>query len=647
MSSPRTIIPIAAIVSVIVISFLPVFSNTSLVWDDLPNIADNENIKEANVQTVLDFWKKPFLKLYIPVTYTTWSALWNGISYFVPHDAEYRIHAHVFHCVNLLFHILNSILIFFIISILIGDKFSACIGTLLFAIHPIQVESVAYVTELRTLLACFFSLLSIYQYLIYHSLKNDEPLEDSRLWQRGARGDFKVRMKGFFREEVYRKYLHYYASLLLFICALLSKPIAVVVPLFLFILNHFFLQRDIKKNVMNIIPWILLSAIMMFVTILVQTPGRFPQYIVPFWQRPFITFDAAAFYLMKLIYPNSLGIDYARTPEFVLSQWWGYLTWVVPAALFVVIWYFRKKYLLYLACFIIFIIGILPVSGLVPFIFQKYSTVADRYLYFSMIGPAIAVSLFLRNEKKIFHLLPVFCIVILLMMTTYVQAKTWDNGITLYNHALDINPNSYWARNNLANCIVKDDLIGAILLYQEAITINPDYPKALGNLAVTILKVKDYHPNFKVEQLIHRDRESTVKETENLKAGVKAFQKNDARKALKHFGIATAWNILNPKCYNNLGVFFIYVGDYNGAVWLLRTAITLFPENPEGLNNLAITHYYLGEWKDSLEYFDKALKMGKLTAEISSNREKVLKGMNKNNAKTQKDESQFEYLLQE
>ncbi|MEN6319918.1 MAG: tetratricopeptide repeat protein [Syntrophaceae bacterium] len=398
---------------------------------------------------------------------------------------------------------------------------------------------------------------------------------------------------------------------------------------------------------MNILPWVVLSAIMMFVTVLVQTPGRFPQYIVPYWQRPFIAFDATAFYLMQLLYPASLGIDYARTPELVLNHWWGYLTGVVPAAILIVLWHFRKKYPLYLTCFIIFLVGFLPVSGLVPFIYQKYSTVADRYLYFSMIGPAIASALFLRNEKKIFHLLPVFCIVVLLMMTTYVQAKTWDSGIKLYNHALDVNPNSYWARNNLANSIVKDDLIGAIMLYQEAITINPEYPKALGNLAVTILKVKNYHPNFRIEQLVNMEKDSTEKESEHLKAGIKAFQENDVRTALKHFGTVTALNILNPKSYNNIGVFFIYIGDYNGAVWPLRTAITLFPENPEAMNNLAITHYYLGDSKDSVEYFDKALTMMKFSAVISSNRDKALKGMNESDAIPKKDNPNFEYLLQQ
>jgi Flp pilus assembly protein TadD len=612
----------------------------------MPNIVDNENIKDANFKTVLHYWKKPFLKLYIPVTYTVWTIVWNGVSYFVPQDKEYRTHAQVFHRVNLLFHILNSILIFFIISILIGDKFSACIGTLLFAIHPIQVESVAYVSELRTLLACFFSLLSIHQYLIYNVSNNENNSDNYHLLQRGARGDFGGAQRSILHANK-RLYFHYSFSLICFIFALLSKPISVIVPFYLFIINHFFLQKDMKKNIVNILPWVVLSAVMMFVTILVQTPDRFPQYITPFWLRPFIAFDATAFYLMKIIYPNSLGIDYARTPELVLNQWWGYLTWVLPIALFVFFLHLRQKYPLYLACLILFFIGFLPVSGVVHFLFQKFSTVADRYLYFSMLGPAIAAAIFLRNEKKLLHLLPMFCIVILLMMTTYAQAKTWNNGITLYNHALKVNPNSYWARNNLANCIVKDDLIGAILLYQEAITINPDYPKALGNIAVTLLKIKNYHPDFRIEQLVNTKKNSKQEESEHLKAGIKAFQKNDARTALKHFGTVTALNILNPKSYNNIGVFFIYVGDYNGAVWLLRTAITLFPENPEALNNLAIAHYYRGELKDSLEYFDKALSMGKLTTEIASNREKALKGMNEGRSVIKTTVQEFEYLLQD
>jgi hypothetical protein len=358
LSSPRTVIVIsvAVIACVISLSFIPIFNNSSYVWDDIPNITENKHLKPVSVQSVSDYWKKPFPKLYVPLTYTAWSVIWQTVSCVVPQDPGYQIHARVLHMTNLLFHILNAILIFFIILKLIDNKFSACIGAILFGIHPIQVECVAYITEFRTLLACFFSFLSIHQYLVDH-FKN--------LPEAGYN---------------LRKKRHYSFSLVFFSLALLSKPVSAVVPLFLLIINHFFLHKDLRSNLTNLLPWIILTVPIIIITKCVQ-PSTSLEYIPPFWLRPFLVFDTATFYLIKLFYPDLLGIDYARTSEFVLSQWWGYLSWIISFGLLAILWFFRRKCPLYLACFLLFFTGFLPVSGIVPFIFQIFSTVADRYLF--------------------------------------------------------------------------------------------------------------------------------------------------------------------------------------------------------------------------------------------------------------------------
>jgi Flp pilus assembly protein TadD len=575
---------------------------------------------DSNVGTILEYWEKPFLMLYIPVTYTIWSILWSIVSHIVPQDGDYRIHAQVFHLANLFIHVLNSIILFLIVFKLIKDKLSVLIGAILFGIHPVQVESVAYITELKTLLAFFFSLLSINLYLEYY-LKQIQ----------GEKVNFST---CFF----------YCLSITAFALALLSKPISVVVPVFIMIINHFFFNINIRDNVKKIIPWVVLSILMISITIAVQ-PIPASQYIPPFWLRPLIVLDTSTFYLTKLVYPDILGIDYARTPEFVLNQWWRYLTGAVSLGVFFVLFFLRRKYPLYLACFLIFLAGFLPASGIVPFQFQKFSTVADRYLYFSMMGPAIAVAVFFHNEKNLFHLMPVFIIVVSLMMTTFVQAKTWNNSVSLYVRAIENNSNSYWARNNLANFIVKDNPLGAIFLYREAITIKPDYREALANLATNVSLLKSVYPAFRIEQLVNSDKESARKESEYMEAGIKASQVNNTH-AFQQFGRAVALNILNPEAYNNLGALCIRFSDYKRAQRLLKTAIDLFPENPEAMNNLAVAHYCLGDSKNSLEYFEKALKFGKYSAIILSNRDKVLKEVAESSKVTKKDIPTFECILQ-
>lgn len=621
MSSPRTVIviSIAVIACVISLSFIPIFSNSSYVWDDIPNITENKHLKPVSVQSVSDYWKNPFLKLYVPLTYTAWSVIWQTVSCIVPQDPGYQIHARVLHMTNLLFHILNTILLFLIILRLTGGAFAACLGAILFGIHPVQVESVAYITEFRTLLACFFSFLSIHQYLVDH-VKN--------LPEAGYN---------------LRKSRHYFFSLVFFSLALLSKPVSAVVPLFLLIINHFFFHKDLRSNLIDLLPWIILTVPIIITTKYVQ-PNTSLEYVPPFRLRPFIVFDTATFYLLKLFYPNLLGIDYARTPEFVLSQWWGYLSWIISFGLLAILWFFRRKYPLYLACFLLFLAGFLPVSGIVPFIFQIFSTVTDRYLYLSMMGPAIAAAVFIQKEKNLIHLTPVFFISALLMMTTFVQTQTWNNGLTLYTHALKVNPMSYWSLNNLAN--TKTNLLEKIFLYRKAVRIKPNYTKALGNLAIYIFKFKNDNPSLNMDELIDRDPDSVKKEAKHFQAGVASYVTGNFYEALEQFGQALALNMLNPKTYNNLGILFILNHDHENAVWLFRLAITFQPENPEAMNNLAIATYRLGDRQTAIEYFDKALAMKKSAQDISANREKAFKGMSEN-TQTEKVHPKFEYLLLE
>jgi Flp pilus assembly protein TadD len=484
----------------------------------------------------------------------------------------------------------------------------------------VQVESVAYITEFRTLLACFFSFLSIHQYLVDH-VKN--------LPEAGYN---------------LRKRRHYSFSLVFFSLALLSKPVSAVVPLFLLIINHFFLHKDFRSNLKDLLPWVILTVPIIIITKYVQ-PGTSLEYVPPFWLRPFIVFDTATFYLIKLFYPDPLGIDYARTPEFVLSQWWGYLSWIISFGLLATLWFFRRKYPLYLACFLLFFAGFLPISGIVPFIFQIFSTVADRYLYLSMMGPAIAVAIFIQKEKNLIHLTPIFVISALLMMTTFVQTQTWNNGPTLYTHALKINPVSYWSLNNLAKA--KTNLLEKIFLYRKAIRIKPNYTMAIGNLAMSILQFKNDNPSLNMDELIDRDPDSVEKEAKYFQAGVDTFKAKNYYKALEQFGQALALNMLNPKTQNNIGILFIQNHNDENAAWLFRLAITLQPENPEAMNNLAIATYHLGDRQTAIKYFDKALVMKKDGTVISSNRGYVLKEMDVSKKITKKDRPPFAYLLQE
>lgn len=633
----RTIIAVAVIAFALAIAYVPLFGNTSFVWDDSVNITDNSKLKPVTTENILSHWKGPFLKLYIPVTYTAWSLIWQLVSWLVSADPDLQTHAWILHLINLLFHILNTLLVFSIVVKLVDDRLAALLGAMLFGLHPMQVEAVAYITELKTLLAFFFSLLAIHQYLQSHAGFLPFPTRASfhALPHSGP----------YVRRWLNRQDWHALTALALFILAILSKPVSIVVPVFLLIINHFFLHKDLKSSLKTLALWFIAAAVLMVLTVKVQPPDPY-QFIAQLWQRPFIALDAASFYLWKLFIPDALGIDYGRTPEWVLNNWWGYCTGIISAGVLVLLIKNRRKYHLYLGCYLLFLAGFLPMSGIMTFVFQRFSTVADRYLYFSMLGPALAAAIFLQKEKNLVHLVPVFLMVLFLMMATYAQTKTWDNGIKLYTHAIRLNPSGDWIRNNLANCIGKEDLIGAIFLYQEAISLRPDYIRAIKNLGIAISKVQNYHPSFDIAWLVDQNSDPRKEEPKYFQAGIEAFQAKDIIKSVWNFGKALSLNMINDKCYNNIGILSILSADFDGAAWLFRSAIAIHPENPEALNNLAIATYYLGEKDKSLEFLNSALVMKKDSPIIRTNRDVVAKAMTEKVQEPEQIPIKFEYLLQ-
>jgi len=607
---------------VVFASFFSVLSNSSFIWDDYLNVLPYAQDHAVNIDKIILYWQKPFENLYIPVTYSIWACLWDLTSCFVKNDPQLTIHAQILHVSNLGFHILNSILIFLIILRLIRDKRAALVGAILFGIHPVQVESVAFISEFRSLLACFFSLLSIHQYFLSDS--NSPPVPS---------------------QSIFSKWIpvHYILSILFFILALLSKPVSVVVPIFLFILNAVFSKKNMAQNMVSLWPWFILVVPIVIITKFVQ-PDVDLAYIPSIWQRPFVVFDTATFYLGKLIFPNALGIDYGRTPESVLDSIWGYFTGLISFGLLIFLWLLRKKYPEYLACYLIFLAGILPVSGIIPFNFQHASTVADRYLYFSMMGPALAGALFISKENNWKHLTPVFMIIFFLMMTTYMQTRTWDNAIKLYTQALKVNSKSNKALNNLATHIREADPVTAMTLYREAISFNPNNRIALANLALTIYDIKARYPSYSFSKYLPQDTVWHQKEEKYFQEGVRLSKADNYSKAIEQFGKATALNILNPQTYNNLGILMLHYKKEQGkSIHFFRLAAMLAPESVAAWNNLAVATYHFGDRKAAADYFNRALAISGNEPVVISNRDKAIKNKTMGN-NAQENLSEFKFM---
>lgn len=540
--------------------YWPVQNHGFVNWDDTFLIYENEYLSPPSIEKTLHYWTNPEW-LYMPLTYTAWSIL-AWLSQRFPAE-PYGLNPLFFHGASVLVHILSSFVIFSILRLLLSHGFkeretdkgftgpsielAAGAGALLFALHPVQVESVAWASELKDLLCGLFSFLAIRGYLLF-AIASKTP---------GAAGK--------------TKYSHYGSAAFFFVLALLSKPAAVVVPLVIFILDRWALKRAFKESATALIGWFIVAAGFAILTRIVQQSGiDLPT--SPLWARPFIAGDALAFYLYKLIVPLGLGMDYGRSPVFVMQQWWLYLTWLFPLALAVGTLFLKKRVPL-LVSFGVFAVSLLPVTGFVWFMFQFYSTVADHYLYMPMLGVVMAVSwTFLNYRTKPVTYLFIAALLIFGVRSSS-QLSVWKNENALYLNTLKINPLSYLSHNNLGKALEEEGRLDkAALHFIKALEIRPIYSKAHYNMGNILKKQR------KLDEAI-------------------TYYKNAIR-----FSPAYA------DAYNNLGAVLNEKGDLNGSVYYYMEAIKSDPDDAKAYNNLGVTLGMQGKLDEAVAYFTKAIK---------------------------------------
>jgi hypothetical protein len=384
--------------------------------------------------------------LYAPLTYTVWGALAA-----IAQTRDAGLNPWIFHCANGALHALASLVVFAILRRLISSDWPALAGAMIFAIHPIQVEPVAWVSGMKDVICGLLSLIATWQYI-------------------EARG-------ATFRSA------RYWLAVLAFIGALLSKPSAVTVPLILIVIDHVLLHRTLKDSLRMLLPWFVIAAALGWIATVAQPAiGVAP---APSWARPLIVGDSIAFYLRQIIFPLWLGLDYGRYPAAVIGAPLCYVAWLVPAAMLIASWTFRRAAPLLSTGMLIFIIAPLPTLGLTTFLFQTYSTVADHYVYVAILGPAMIVAWFCwKFRSSAIARVGLLVVLALLGLRTFIQCGVWRDDRALFGHALEVNPSSFLAHNNLGDIYAAENQLDqAEVEFLAANRANPAYLPALRNLA--------------------------------------------------------------------------------------------------------------------------------------------------------------------
>lgn len=618
--------------------FWPVCSFDFLIWDDDVNVYENPYLNPPTLEGVLRFWQKPYALLYIPLTYTVWAMEAKLSLFLAPAGFGIKLNPQVFHTANLVFHLFNVLLVFNILKILLNCYSSiqkrnlydlpAGFGALLFALHPLQVEPVAWVTGTKDVLSGFFLLIAIWQYLVYSTMHEVRILDASQSNIKTCN----------FKSAICSR--HYLLASLAFLLAVLAKPSAVVAPFIILILDCLILSKPVRHSLSKLIVWVVVSAPIIIITKISQ-PDMYINFITPLWARPFVAGDALAFYLYKLMFPIWLGADYGRSPQYVLGHFWGYLTWIFPCLLLFLM-YLHKNRKPYLAAAGIFIVGLLPILGFIPFDFQDNSTVGDRYLYISMLGVAFVAAFFVLNVRKSGVLIICLCVLGIFGVRSANQIWRWENTFTLYEQALKINYESQLAHNNLGVAYGRaKNFDKAAEHYTEAIRIKPNYIEAHINLGVANLHQKKFddaisqfnwaikiNPNSALahthlgnalaeagrdgEALNHYKRALQIDPDDvgiyNDLGFFYSRQKNLER-ALSSFEKALKLKPNSSQVYNNIGSALAESGRIDEALEHYRKALQIYPENVEAHNNVGTVLFQRGQVNEAIRHFSEALRL--------------------------------------
>lgn len=406
---------IVALAGVVLVVFGRLCINDFAGFDDAMTIYANPRFNPPSIGNIAWYWSHWEAGIYIPLTETIWGLL-AFIARVEPDEMHISLNPWIFHSASVLIHLLTTIGVFALLRRLIGKDLPAVAGAILFAVHPVQVETVAWASGLKDALCGLFSVLCLCFYV-----------------------DF-VRKSGSWRT--------YAGATACFVCAFLAKPTGIVVPLMAIAMGWMALGRPLGKVLRSLWPWLILAAAGAVLTRYVQRGERVPGVAV--WARPLIAGDALAFYAYKLLVPLKLAPDYGMRPQDVMVGKWAYFAWIVPVLIALALWISRKSRPMLALAGLFSLIPLLPVLGFSPFLFQGFSTTADHYLYLPMVGAALALGWLIAHHGG--RRLWTACVVWLaaLASLSFVQGGYWSTDRRLWEHTLTVNPRSFAAMTGLA-----------------------------------------------------------------------------------------------------------------------------------------------------------------------------------------------------
>ena len=461
--------------------YLPTLGHKFLDWDDQGTVATNPDFNPPDMGKWGHYWTGAYLELYMPLTYMLWGGVAN--SAYDPSTTPHLDPA-VFHCASAMLHGLCSAMLFLVLLRLVRKPAPAILGAAVFALHPLQVESVDWITSTSNLLSGLLSLIAIWAYLRFDELISAEA--DLLAAPPAGRVQRARNLDAISSQSSIKAWAFFGAGSIAYALALLSKPSVVMVPILIAVMLVG-LRRRRFVFLWPLLIWLAMSIAMALVTRFVQPAAAI--HVSPA-DRILVAIDAVAFYIIKLFWPAHLIPDYGRTPAWVMAHPSSHWIWALPAILLVLCVVFWKRARWLATSTAVIFVALVPVLGLTVFTYQKYSTVADRYVYLAMLGPALGLACAATHLRPNWTWIASACLAIGLGTLTVFQSRYWLDTVTLFQHTLSINPRS----------IAADDALGhwyeqhgepqrGLAYYQAALDVNPHYGNVLYNAGNALMRL--------------------------------------------------------------------------------------------------------------------------------------------------------------
>jgi tetratricopeptide (TPR) repeat protein len=582
-------------------TFLPSLHGDFIDFDDSVYVIENAHIKltPANVA-----WAFSHTEASNWHPLTMWSLMLD--------HRFYGLNPWGYHLTNVLLHAVNTVLLFLVLCRMTGAKWRSLMVAGLFGLHPLRVESVAWICERKDVLSVLFWMLTLWAYTQYTQCVTSDRWRVTRTTVAGTPVSFLSR-------ATCHLSLFYCLALLFFALGLMSKPMVVTLPFVLLLLDYWPLARWSRSNLRGLVvekaPFFLLSASFCVVTYVVQKNGGMMKELASV-SAPLscgARLDNALFsygrYLGKLLWPVNLCAFYPHPGHWPAQP--VMLAGLLILSFSVFAWVVRRRWPYCLTGWFWYLGTLVPAIGLVQVGSQS---MADRYSYIPSIGILMILVWGAHQMTKRWHHRNIIsgttggALVLACILLTRHQIGFWQDGVSVWRRAVAVTENNYDAHNRLGRAwLVQGQMTEAIGELKEATRLNPGFVEAyysLGHIANWQRQVREAMAYYQKALAIQPD--SVVA---HMSLGNLLLQSGRLDEAIRELQEVVRLNPAIAGAYDSLGRAFTSKRKADEAIACYQKALEIQPDSAETLNSLGLAFSLEGRLPEALASFQKAVEI--------------------------------------